>query len=45
MKKKYRWNKKTFAKNIGKLMAVVAMSVAVDAALFLAFFGEALHII
>lgn len=38
--KKYRWNKKKFAKNVGKLVAMVALAGAFDLALFVAFFGE-----
>ena len=43
--RKYRWNKKTFFKNVGMFFAVVILAGAFDYALFLAFFGEAFGLI
>lgn len=41
-KKKYRWNYKKCFKNLGAGLCVVALSVAVDVCLFLAFFSPVL---
>lgn len=40
MNKKYRWNKRKFAKSVGTFLAMVVIATAFDLAVFVAFFGE-----